>query len=66
MWCHCRVPLQCAMVGEGQLRGVDVVTLLGAIARCHCSVLGEGRVTTNFGGWTWCNCWVVVCYGWGG
>ena len=38
----------------------------GAIAGCHCSVLGEGRVTINFGGWTWCNCWVVVCYGWGG
>ena len=27
-WCHCRVPLQCAMVGEGG----------GAIAGCHCSV----------------------------
>ena len=53
------------MVEEGQLRGVDVVTL-GAIARCHCSVLGKGRVTTNFAAWTWCNCWVVVCYGSGG
>ena len=40
--------------------GVDVVPLLGAIARCHCSVLMGGR------------CWVplqgaiVGCYGWGG
>ena len=32
----------------GAIGGVDV----GAIAGCHCSVLwlGEGRVTTNFGG----------------
>ena len=37
-----RVPLQGA---------VDVVPLLGAIVRCHCSVLWlRGRVTTNFGG----------------
>ena len=28
--------------------GVDVVPLLGAIVRCHCSVLWWGRVTTNF------------------
>ena len=27
--CHCRVPLQCAVVGGGG----------GAIAGCHCSVL---------------------------
>ena len=33
---------------------VDVVPLLGAIAGCHCSVLWreKGRVTTNFGEWT--------------
>ena len=49
-WCHCRVPLSCAMVGEGrsegdgQVGGVDVVP-------CHCSVLWLGAsVTTNFGG----------------
>ena len=33
----------------------------------HCG----GKVTTNFGEWTWCQCWVplhgaiVVCYGGG-
>ena len=49
--------------------GVDVVPLLGAIVVCYrCG----GRVTTNFGEWTWCHCWVplqgaiVVCYGGGG
>ena len=53
------------VVGEGddQLLEVDVVTLQG----CHCSVLwvGGGRLTT-LGRWTWCHCWVLVCYGWGG
>ena len=34
-----KVPLQGA---------VDVVPLLGAIVGYHCSVLWEGRVTTNF------------------
>ena len=42
------------MVGEGRVTanfgGVDVVTLLGAIAGCHCSVPGEGRVTTKLWG----------------
>ena len=37
----------------------------GAIAGCHCRVPFRGRVTTKFGEWTWCNSWVVVCYGWG-
>ena len=48
--------------------GVDVVPLLGAIVVCYrCG----GRVTTNFGEWTWCHCWVplqgaiVVCNGGG-
>ena len=30
--------------------GVDVAPLLGAIVRCHCSVLWLGMVTPNFGG----------------
>ena len=53
--------------GDHQLRG----SRRGAIAGCHCRVPLEGRVTTNFGEWTWCHCWVplqgaiVVCYGWG-
>ena len=68
--CHCsvlwlgRVTTKFGGGGEGddQLWGSG----RGAIAGCHCSVLGEGTVRTNFRGWTWCNCWVVVCYGWGG
>ena len=34
------------MVGEGQLRG-------SGLAGCQCSVLGEGRVTTNGGSVLW-------------
>ena len=37
----------------------------GAIARCLCSVLGEWRVTANFGGGA-IPAATVVCYGWGG
>ena len=49
-WCHCRVPLQCAMVGG---EGDDQLwrSGRGAIAGCRCSVLlWAGGVTTNFGG----------------
>ena len=50
------------MVGEegDNFEGMDVVPLLDAIERCHCSVL-----------WLRCHCWVpllgavVVCYGGG-
>ena len=48
-WCHCRVPLSCAMVGGGD----DQLWRSGhgAIAGRHCSLLWfGGRVTTNFGG----------------
>ena len=52
MWCRCRVPLLCAMVGgegDDQLSGSG----RGAIAGCHCSVLWLGRrVRTNLGEWT--------------
>ena len=41
-WCHCRVPLHCALVGGRNGRG--------AIAGRRCSVLWGGGVTTNFGG----------------
>ena len=54
-WCHCWVQgaiVVCYGWGEGddQLRGSG----RGAIAGCHCSVLWreKGRVTTNFGEWT--------------
>ena len=34
--CHCRVPFYCAMVGgTTNFGGVDVVPLLGSIARCQ-------------------------------
>ena len=49
-WCHCRVPLQCALVGG---EGDDQLwrSGRGAIAGCRCSVLWwGGGVTTNFGG----------------
>ena len=68
MWCHCRVPLQCALVrgeGDDQLWRSGC----GAIAGCHCSVLWlGGRVTTNFGGVDVVPLLgaVVVCYGGGG
>ena len=36
--------------------------IAGCLAGCHCSVLrwGEGRVTANFGEWTWCHCRVAL------
>ena len=37
-WCHCRVPLQCAIVVCYGLGGSG----RGAIAGCHCSVLWLG------------------------
>ena len=47
--------------GRANFGGVDVVTLLGAIAGCHCSVLllGGGWRPT-LGEWTWCHCWVPL------
>ena len=56
--CHCSVVWLGGrvMTNFGE---VDVVLLLGAIAGCNCRVL-QGRVTTNFGEWTWCNCWVPL------
>ena len=43
--------------GDDQLWGSG----RGAIAGCHCSVLWfGGRVTTNFGEWTWCHGWVPL------
>ena len=47
--------------------GVAVVPLLGAIVRCHCSVLWLGRVTANFGGVDVVPLQgaIVVCYGGG-
>ena len=55
----------CSMLwwGSANFGGVDVVTLLGAIAGCQCSVLGEGRVTTN--DMVPLQGAIVVCYGWG-
>ena len=53
--CHCRVPLQCAMVGGGGWRptlgGVDVVPLQGAIVVCY-GWVPVWRPT--LGEWTWC------------
>ena len=48
--CHCSV----LWLGEGddQLWGSCRVPLQGA------SVVG--RVTTNFGEWTWCHCWMPL------
>ena len=53
--CHC--------TGEGddQLWGSG----RGAIAGCLCSVLGEWRVTANFGGGA-IPAAIIMCYGWGG
>ena len=48
---------------------MDAVPLLGAIVRCHCSVLWfEGRVTTNFGGVDVVPLLgaIITCYGWRG
>ena len=42
-WCHCQGAIVvCYGLGEmtTNFGGVDVVPLLGAIAGCHCSVLG--------------------------
>ena len=52
--------------GDDQLRGSG----RGAIAGCHCRVLLEGRVTTNFGGVDVVPLLVpsygaIVYYGWG-
>ena len=71
-WCHCRVPLQCAMVwgeGDDQLWGSEQTwcPLLGAIAGCHCSVLswGKGRVTVDVVPLLGAIGAIVVCYAWG-
>ena len=59
------VPLQGAIVGgregDGHFGGVDVVTLQGAIVVCY----AMGVRLTTLGRWTWCHCWVLVCYGGG-
>ena len=54
-WCHCRVPLSCAMVGgvTTNFEGVDMVPLQGAIVVCY--GLGGGWRPT-LGEWTWCHC----------
>ena len=52
-WCHCTVPSYGAIVYYGWGRvttnfgGADVVPLLGAIARCHCSLLWSGAGVTT-------------------
>ena len=48
------------MEGDDQLWGVDVAPLLGAIARCHCSVLWWGQGVVPLQGA------IVVCYVLGG
>ena len=46
MWCHCWVPLL-GIGGVGvKVGGLDVVTLLGAVAGCHCWAAIAG-----------CHCW---------
>ena len=52
-WCHCRVPLQCALVGgrvTTNFGGVDVVPLMGAVVVCY----GGGGWRPTLGEWTWC------------
>ena len=44
--------------------GVDVVPLLGAIARCHCSALSlRGEGDDQLWRSTWCHCWVPLVGG---